>query len=207
MKKAFSFLELILVVSILVIVLTFFIPKKTTNKLDELVNRIVLQLQQTRYIALIDSKYSNSNQKWFKQRWTMKFFRCKKEIGGIYYSIYSDKNMSGHPSASESLKDPLTNKNIYSSNSCSNNKENSKYVLLTKNFQIQTVGISCNSTSSLGQISFGYDGKVYSKLSNIANASEMYEITDNCFLKFIDNSNNSKIIEVSPITGYIKKLD
>ncbi|XPV83212.1 MAG: hypothetical protein ACNI22_04865 [Halarcobacter sp.] len=45
-------------------------------------------------------------------------------------------------------------------------KIRSKYVLLTKEYDIIDTNITCNSTKRLGQLSFGNDGKVYSRLVN-----------------------------------------
>lgn len=205
MKKAFSLLEVILVISLLGFLYTAFIPKTRISKIDEVTNRLVLYLKQTRYQALINNKHHSTNEYWHKKRWTLKFFRCRKDVGGIYYSIYSDNNTSGHPSIDDSLKDSLNQKNIYSTNYCKENINNSKYVLITKNFDIEEVNISCNETTSLGQLSFGTDGKVYSKLSNIANDSSSYEIKNKCIIELIDTYSKKRNIVIENSTGYIYK--
>ena len=202
MKKSFTLLELILVILLLSILYMAFIPKTKINNLDELKEKLTLQIKHLRNKALIDSKY-NEDLKWQKQNWTIKFFRCKKIIGGLYYVIYSDKNKTGHPNQDESLKDPLSNKYIYSSNSCEENEKNSKYTLLTKNFNIKSVNISCNKTTSLGQVSFSYDGKAYSKLANNINDQEEYEINEPCILEFLDNKNDKFEIIIENKTSYI----
>lgn len=206
MKNSFSFLELILTLALLAFLYSVFIPKLNTNNINELTNKLTLYISYARYKALVDEKYEESDSLWHKKRWTMKFFRCRNEQDGIYFSIYSDRNKSGHPSKEDSLKDPLSNKHIYSSNYCNENKTNSKYVLLTKNFDIKKIDISCNSTSSLGQLSFGSDGKVYTKLSNEGNGSKEYEIKSPCEIRIIkkDGKESSMLIENS--TGYVNKM-
>lgn len=205
MKKAFSLLELLLIISLLGFLYTAFIPKTKINKIDELTNRLILYLKQTRYQSLINDKYNEEDQYWHKKRWTLKFFRCRKDVGGIYYSIYSDNNTSGHPSIEDTLKDSLSLKNIYSTNHCKENINNSKYVLISKNFNIKTVLISCNETSSLGQLSFGANGKIYSRLSNIPNDSNSYEINNNCKIKLVDDMLEERTIVLESNTGYIYK--
>lgn len=202
MKKSFTILELILVVLILSILYMAFVPKTNINNLHELKEKLTLQIKHLRYKALTDSKYSYE-ENWQKQNWTIKFFRCKEEVGGFYYVIYSDENRKGHPNQDESLKDPLTNKYIYTSNSCKENSENSKYTLLTKNFNIEKINISCNNTSSLGQLSFSYTGKVYSKLTTNINDQEKYEIKDTCTLEFLDKKNQKFNINIESNTGFI----
>jgi len=205
MKKSFTLLELILMIVLLGFLYTSFIPKVKASKIDDLTNRLVLYLKQTRYQSLINDKFSNSDNLWHKKRWTLKFFRCRETIGGIYYVIYSDKNASGHPGIDDSLKDSLTLKNIYSTNSCTENIKNSKYVLISQNFNIRTVNISCNETSSLGQLSFGSDGKIYSKLSANENDFISYEIINNCKIELSDIFNEKRTIQLESKTGYVYK--
>ena len=205
-KNSFLIIELIFIIALISIISYILIPKKIDNKLDIASQRLVLYLNQTRLQAFLDDKYSLDEKLWFKKRWTIKFFRCRKSVGGIYYSIYSDKNMSGHPGSDDSLKDPLTKKNIYSSNLCSENKYNSKYVLLTKEFDIEDIELSCNSTSSLGQLSFSSDGKVYTKLSNKPEEESLYELNAPCNLKLINKNKEYKTIKIYPNSGYIELL-
>lgn len=203
MKKAFSLLEIILVITILIFVGSFSGKTSITANLETAANRIVLYLKETRYQALIDNKEELSDELWHKKRWTLKFFRCNKDVGGLYYNIYSDENKTGHAGLSESLNDPLTNKKIYSTNKCEYKSNTSKYVLLTKEFGINDVDISCNSTSSLGQISFGKDGKVYSKLSSYENDYYEYEIESPCIIKLEVQENDYIEIIVEPNSGFV----
>lgn len=202
MKKTFSILETILILLLLTFLYTLFLPNTNTiDKLNEITNRLNLYISYTRFKALVDEKYDELDSKWHKKRWTIKFLRCRDDKG-VYLSIYNDENESGQISKLDTLKDPLTNKYIYSSNSCEENSTNSKYVLLTKNFNISNVEISCNSTSSLGQLSFDSDGKVYSKLSAFSNESDKYEIKEPCYIKLISNNYEEKVIKVFPNSGF-----
>ncbi len=205
MKKSFSLLEIVLTILLISFIYTIFLPKNRINYIDEVTTRMQLYISYVRYKALIDDKFDLQDSLWHKKRWTIKFFRCRESVGGIYYAIYSDNNKTGIPSAEDSLKDPLSQKNIYSSNYCEENSSNSKFVLLTKNFGITDVQISCNETTSLGQLSFDSDGKVYSKLSNYVNESSEYEINKPCFLKFISKDGENKELVVNPYTSYTNK--
>ncbi len=89
MKRSFSLLELILTLTFICLVsISFFFTKESIfeNKIDIATNRLILYLKQTRLQALLDSQYSPTDNLWHKKRWTLKFFRCNKNIGGIYYS-------------------------------------------------------------------------------------------------------------------------
>lgn len=204
MKKSYFLLEIVLTISLIAFLYTLFVPKNKINNLEELTNKISLYLSYVRFKALINEKFDLDDNLWHKKRWTIKFLRCRESEDGIYYTIYSDRNKSGHPSAEDSIKDPLTRKNIYSSNYCKENNSNSKYVLLTKIFGITDVNISCNETTSLGQLSFGSDGKVYSKLSNYENESNEYEIKEPCSIKFVQKDGKNREIVIFPDTSYSK---
>lgn len=205
MKKAFSLLEIIFILSILILIGSFSNLKLQNNSLDDLANRIVLYLKQTRYQALIENQEKKDDILWHKKRWTIKFFRCRKSVGGLYYVIYSDKNKKGHPSSKEAMNDPLTKKKIYSSNKCELSPNNSKYVLLTKEFNVKDINISCNKTNSIGQISFGSDGRIYSKLSSFENENYEYEIKDKCKIELNTEGKGHEAIIIEGKTGYIYK--
>lgn len=205
MKTSFTLIETILTLFLITIISSFFYFKTSNNKIDIAVDRLLLYLKQTRYQALIDNKEENNNPLWHKKRWTFKFFRCKKNVGGLYYSIYSDENMKGHPNLDESLIDPLTQKRVYSTNACKESSDTSKYVLLTKEYGINSIDISCNMTSSIGQISFGSDGKVYAKLSSNKYAKSEYEIKNKCKIVMKAQENEDRSIIIEGNTGYIYK--
>ncbi len=205
MKKSFTLFELLIVIAILIIVLTFTMYKYKDNNLEKATNRLVLYLKELRYQALIDSKRDNNELFWHKKRWSLKFLNCSKNIGGVYYVIYSDSNMTGHPSLEESLSDPLTNKKIYSTNKCEYRPNTSKYVLLTKEFGIEEINISCNNTSSIGQISFGDDGNVYTKLSNYENSENEYKLLDICTIELKSLKEGTSSILIEGKTGNISR--
>jgi hypothetical protein len=116
--------------------------------------------------------------------------------------VYSDESGgTAHFKKSETLKDPLSNKYLYSSSSCTNRSDESKYILLTKEFDITRVNVSCNTTSTIGQISFGYDGKIYSELGVVPK-----EITKPCIITLYNSANQSKAIQIEPNTGLIREV-
>lgn len=207
MRRSFSLLELIFMVFIISIITINLNSKVSNNKLIDATNRLVLYLKETRYQSLVDNKINSNSNLWHKKRWTLKFFRCNKNIGGLYYVIYSDKNETGHPGLNESLNDPLTSKKIYSTNKCEESTKRSKYVLLTKEFGITDIDVSCNNTTSIGQISFGQDGKVYSKLSSYEYQEDEYEITKSCKIIIKADKIGYEEIIIEGNTGYIYKRE
>jgi hypothetical protein len=202
MKKSFSLLELLIIISIVAIISTHSVQKNNLSKIKIAKNQILLHLKYTRYIAMLDNKYEKGDTLWHKKRWSMKFEKCDKDIGGVFYSVFSDENKGGGVNKEEVLKDPLTNNYIFAT-SCKKDTlyDKSKFVLLTQEYEIKSIDISCNETSTIGQISFGYDGKVYGK--NGINEDD-YEIKEPCTITLYDKHNQFEIITIYPQTGYIE---
>lgn len=201
MKKSFSLLEIILVISLIAVVIVVSLPKLSISKLELATDKILIYLNYTRYTAMIDNKYSIDDNEWEKKRWTLKFQNCSNEEDGLYFVVYSDESGgTAHFKKEETLKDPLNNKYLYSGYDCIPNNNESPDILLTKKYGIVDVDISCNTTATIGQISFGEDGKIYSQLG-----TNIESITQPCSIKLTDSNNNSNTIIIEPNTGYIHK--
>jgi len=206
-KKSFSYIELIFIIVIVSIISTQFIPKSLDSKLELARDKVILHLKNTRYQAMLDNKFKYDDEFWFRERWTLKFQNCSKSVGGLYYVVYSDNNHGGHINKNETLKDPLSQKWLYSNYDCDASFDESKDILLTKEYGVTKVDISCNNTSTIGQLSFGYDGKVYTKLGTKSTDTYKYEIKEQCILTLYDKSNTNVSIVIEPYTGYIHKSD
>lgn len=203
-KNGFGFLEIIIVLLLLSIITWIFIPNinNQSYKSKLAAQRLVLYLQQTRYKAMMNNQFDANDSLWHKKRWTLKFMHCSDENDGLYYTIYSDTNKTGQVAKNETLKDPLTKKYVYSNNRCLNTKDRSSYVLLTKEYGINDVKISCNETSTIGQLSFGYDGQLYSKLSSYENDAYSYQVVNQCNLELISEEKRHTIV-IEGRTGYV----
>jgi len=203
--KSFSLLELIFTIALIGIISSQFIPKNNLSKLNIAADKIIMYLKYTRYIAMIDNKYNHLDDMWFRERWTVKFQNCSSSIGGLYYVVYSDTNHGGGINKSECLKDPITNKYLYSHYDCNAGSDESKYVLLTKTFGVTNIDITCNKTSTIGQISFDHMGKAYSKIGLEVEDSKKYYIKDDCLIKMYDKEKNMVELVIEGHTGFIYK--
>lgn len=200
--NSFSLLEIIVVVAFIAIIVTISIPKKHISKLELATDKMVLYLNYVRYTALTDNQYDIEDIEWEKKRWSLKFQRCSDTKDGLYFVVFSDKSGgTGAFKKKDTLKDPLNNKYLYSRYGCEPSGNESKNVLLTKEYGIQKVEVSCNTTSTIGQISFGYKGEIYSQLG-----TNIKEIKEACFITLYDFQNNKKQIKIEPNTGFIHKL-
>ena len=151
----------------------------------------------------MDDKFDHMDEEWFKKRWTLKVMNCWESVGGLYFIVVSDEDKEGYPYKKiECVKDPLTQKYLYSHGRCGDHQDNNKYVQLTRQYGVTYIDMSCNETSSLGQITFGNNGKVYSK---VGNTPDEYEIKEPCSIKLFDAKGNSRSLKVYP-TGYISTI-
>ncbi|MBT3281248.1 MAG: type II secretion system protein [Campylobacteraceae bacterium] len=207
MKKSFTLLELIFTLIILSIVISTTIPKPQHSNLDLAANRVILYLKHTRYLGLIDNKLKLDDDMWYKERWTMKFQNCASSIGGLYFVVFSDINHKGSPNKNECAKDPITSRWLYSHWDCNPSDDESKYILLTKEYGVTKVDISCNSTSTIGSISFGNTGQAYSRLGTKPQEVERYKLTQTCYIKLFDKDDNFVKIAIEPNTGFIHRIN
>jgi hypothetical protein len=207
MKKTFTLIELIFTLVILSIIISLSIPKVQKTNLNLASKRIILYLKHTRYLAFVDNKYKNDDNMWYRERWTLKFKKCSSRIGGLYFIVFSDINHKGSPNKNECAKDPITSKWLYSNWDCDASANESKYILLTKEYGIQKVEISCNSTNTIGSISFGHNGEVYSRLGTKPNQKEKYKLTKTCYIKLYDEDSNFVNIAIEPHTGFIHQVN
>jgi hypothetical protein len=207
MKKSFTLIELIFTLIIIAIIIIAALPKQQISNLDLAANRVVLYLKHTRYLAFVDNKYNPTDDMWYKKRWTLKFQNCSSSIGGLYFLVYSDMNQNGYISKDECAKDPITSRYLYSNWDCNANTDESKYILLTKEYGVTKVDISCNSTSTIGSISFGDNGDVYSRLGTVPEDIERYLLDKACQITLYDKLNNSVVIQIEPTTGFIYKVN
>jgi hypothetical protein len=119
--------------------------------------------------------------------------------------IYSDEDLNGKIRKVESLKDPLTNDYLYSFQCTKDNiYDKSKFLLISQEYDIVKVNISCNKTSTVGQLSFDINGELHSKLSAKINEKDKYKIIKPCTIEIIDKNNNYEIITIHDTTGVIE---
>jgi prepilin-type N-terminal cleavage/methylation domain-containing protein len=200
-QKAFSLFEMLFAIVIIVVLSSATIAKRdTSTNLYRATNKLLIYLSYTRYISFIDNKYDPFDSEYKKKFWTLKFLRCDEDIGGLYFVVYSDNDGgTAHFKKADCLKDPTNDKYLYS-NGCQKDTLNdkSKYILLTKEYGIVDIEVSCNTTSAIGQISFGNDGTIYSQLGN-----NIKQITDTCYIILTDKHNKTSTIAVEPTTGYV----
>ncbi len=217
-KKAFTFLEAIIVLIIVGILSVVFTPSFQRDTLKEAANQILSHIRYAQHLALVDEKFNPYEADWYKRRWQIRFFkstRASKDGSSKWaYAVFSDKPVfNGFPEITkgEVAKDPLDQTYItggYSSDPASYNY-NSEYV--NKKVAIEeTYGItnvtfssSCAYYNSKAII-FDYLGRPLRGNSSSYNAPYEKNKMINSICKITFWNNNAKNIKIciEPETGY-----
>ena len=203
-KYAFSLYEIIIVILLTSILALSISSNNKQNNSFLAANQILNHINLTRMHAMSDNIYNDKNlTHWHKSRWTIKFMNCVSSVGGFYYVVFKDENLKGSPNKTECAVDPITKKYLYSYNDCEAGYDEDRKILITKEYGIKKITISCNKTTTIGQLSFGFFGEPYAKLSD---KSTDYLLNDDCFIEIIDEIGNSNSIKISTKSGFAEIL-
>lgn len=85
MKKAFTMLELIIVIVVIGILAAVVIPRTGSNKAAEAATQLISHIRYAQHLALVDDKFDSTVATWYENIWQIRFT-------GNTYSIVSDDN-------------------------------------------------------------------------------------------------------------------
>ena len=215
LHSAFTLLELVFVIVVIGILSSIIISSTKTNKLQEAAVQVISHIRYTQHLAIIDDKFDNSDNNWYKNRWQIRFGRSENNSGKhthnhIAYSIFSDhaRDSSGNPNLSELAMDPLNNNKFLSGGFSStidtyDPRANIKMNIgITYDIKDVKFGGGCPSNST--RLSFDYLGRPIK--GNISNNDKSYRATNlirkTCTITLVSNSEGNVTIAIEPETGY-----
>lgn len=85
MKKAFTMLELVMVIVVIGILAAVMLPRLENKSLYQAAFRLQSDIRYTQHLAMMDDKLDAADLNWYKNRWQIQF-------DGNKYSIVSDNN-------------------------------------------------------------------------------------------------------------------
>ncbi|QKF91860.1 Tfp pilus assembly protein FimT/FimU [Campylobacter sp. CCUG 57310] len=115
LKKAFTMIELVVVIVVIGILAAMAIPRLERDNLAEAVDQIVSHIRYTQHLAMQDNKFVNNDNNWHRRRWSIFFSNANvcNEGNSWRYNIYFDNDnvtagtFSGGPnSENEIARDP-----------------------------------------------------------------------------------------------------
>ncbi len=197
MKRAFTLLELTIVIVVLGILAAVIMPRLRTNKLTEAADNVLSAIRYTQHLAMIDDKFRPDDKNWYKKRWRIVFRQCG---GDWFYTIAYDKNAAYATggtffSVKETAVDPLTKKHFYiNQSSCTPGSDTSDRILLTKKYGITNVSFTCTNH----YIGFDEIGRPY---NNLYGSNGYTPISNDCNITFT-MPEGSFTVTVTQETGY-----
>lgn len=225
MKKAFTMIELVIVIVVIGIIAMVTIPKYDQNRVLIAAQQIASHIRYAQHLAMIDNRTNliakpaprpatdpNGDQ-WWRERWTIAFTR---NINGNRwgYSIYSDFSRNGSlNSPNEVAPDPQNpNRLLTASNILPANRINNK-LNIGKTYGIRNVTFSGGCAQNGNQaISFDEKGRPFLNASTVvvgARANPSVErIARRCEINIGDGDTNATSTNVAKIcieveTGYV----
>jgi prepilin-type N-terminal cleavage/methylation domain-containing protein len=194
MKKAFSMIELIIVIVVIGILAVVMIPRIDSNRLQEAAVQVVSHIRYTQHLAMVDDKFDAGDDKWFRENWQIEFVSGSTEVG---YKIYSDQNHLGSANNSELAIDPLTRKRFSEDSDVTNLK--TKYGVTQVEFSD-----NCKGDGAGKELSFDFQGRPHIYITSTKpDTSNIYAylLRSTCEITLSDDE-SSVIIAVEPETGY-----
>jgi len=213
-KKAFSVLEIVIVIIVIAILATTFTPKFERDTLTQAAHQIISHIRYTQHLALIDDKFNPYEKDWYKRRWQIIFFhRTTASSDGVTpkwgYAVFSDKpdssgNFNGIPNVTrdEIALDPLNGTLLSGGRTISyNNEKTNKKTAIEEAYGI--INISFSGCGNARRIAFDYLGRPLT--GNILSYTSPYPenkvLSSVCKITFSNGRENIKIC-IEPETGY-----
>ena len=222
MKKAFTLIELVLVIVVVGVLSTMVSPNFQRNGLQEAANQLVSHIRYTQHLAMMDNKFDSNDANWFKGRWQIKFFNNTGTDNQWAYTIYSDwvGAHTGNPDKIEIAKNPLDQSRYLTGGTSGaglityNDAKSTKELNIGIKYGIKDVDFSSGCRSTVKYISFDSMGRPFNSFP----ASKPYELASAGWHKLLDtscvidlclvdnctsaSSGDIISIEIKPETGY-----
>ncbi len=226
MKKAFTMIELIMVIVVAGILAAVALPKLGETSLHEAVDQIVSHIRYTQHLAMQDDKFDPSDADWYKGRWQILFNKDANTNQRWAYTIYSDLSHTGNPDPNEVAKNPQNQEQLltggFSGAINADSKEATKRLNIGKKYGIKSVVFAnnCSTPTSVAgkrstRLAFdNYGRPLYGRLSSFADpygtATQNRLIQTRCEILICTtdpcpaaDGDTRRTIVVEPETGYV----
>jgi prepilin-type N-terminal cleavage/methylation domain-containing protein len=197
-RKAFTMLELVFVIVVVGILSYFAASGFQRNTAVEAADQIVSHIRYTQHLAMQDDKFDSTDATYYRERWQIRFTTDSSGTGHEVYWIMSDRDHNGLlTDLSDYAKDPLDGTKYLSGDTTLGNNR-SPALDLTAKYGINGIVYGCGQ-----RIFFDNLGRPYNDTTYPATAPNQNLITAICTI-FITNGTQSRTIEISPETGYVR---
>ena len=213
MKKAFTLLELIIIIVIVGILSSIILSRTKDDSLEQAALQLMSHIRYTQHLAMMDDKIDRKDSKWMQKRWQIIFCKQGNSNNKWAYTIFADTygTSSGKPNKTEIAINPLNlNQRMtggYNSAAELNVTHSTFIGMKTMNLGM-TYGITNMSFSCNQRIVFDYSGRpMKTDISSNIQSYESNQLMDNNCTISLSNSNGTISLEVEKQTGYVKLLN
>ena len=215
LKKAFSLIEVLIVLVLIGILATYTIPRLDRDTRSEAINHILHMIRYTQNLALHDNRHNRFDSRWQRAFWRFQIYNCKNG-SGIFYVIGTDYDYSRGINRSETAIDPSNGKFTFwdTRKACpvdstdALNNQVSPNIFLSQKYGIQNVTFNrCAPNErryTARHIGFDHFGRPYKSYTRSYIPNNWGYATQNCTITFSfqDSSIQPFTIVVPNESGY-----
>lgn len=176
-KKAFTMIELIMIIVVVGILAVAVIPRVDRDTLVEATNQVASHVRYTQHLAMLDNKYNPRDSNWYRNRWKITFSNNS-------YSITSGNTNAKNPQAPGKDLNPT----------------GSPELNLERKYGITSIISTCGNNGQT-EIIFDEIGRPYSNFLGVVGVDGLLQ--NDCNITISDGGSKNGIITIYKETGYI----
>jgi len=204
MCKAFTMLELVLVIVVLGILAALAIPRLEQDYLQEAADAMLSNFRYTQHLALNDDKQMAQNPNWQQRYWSIAFAKCSDNR--LFFRIGSDDDMSGGTSGlfaqTEAATDPFNGDALWAAdNGNCNTPGISNNIQIGKKYGIASI-VGSGGCAGVQYIGFDHLGRPHIGFGNSAQPDSSSYMNSVCTFTFTLDDTRTFQISIQPETGY-----
>ncbi len=212
MKRAFTLIELVLVVVVIGIISAVMVPRLNDTHIDKAAQQVLQHIRYTQHLAMMDDVFDPSDPNWFRKRWQIRFQYTGTSPRKQYYTIYADTDADGTREQKETAINPQNSGQYMTGDKSYISKAITKSMNLYDEYKIVSVtlsGCTPGGVQNSQRITFDYLGRPMVKDVHALDTPYMDKdsnenrlVTRQCTLT-LKNENNDRVrIRIEPETGY-----
>jgi len=211
-KRAFTLLELVLVVVIIGIISAVMVPRLSDTHIDKAAQQVLQHIRYTQHLAMMDNKFDPNDPNWFKKRWQIRFQYTGSSPRKQYYTIYADADADDVREQNEMAVNPLNPVQYMTGDKSYNSKVITQSMNLYDDYKITGVSLTGCTPGGVGssqRLAFDYLGRPIIKNLNALDSvymdgdkNENRLVTRDCTLTLTNDSYDFVAISIEPETGY-----
>ncbi|MCZ6155883.1 type II secretion system protein [Campylobacter ureolyticus] len=175
-KKAFTMIELIMIIVVVGILAVAVIPRVDRDTLVEATNQVASHVRYTQHLAMLDNKYDPRDSNWYRNRWKITF-------NNNSYSITSGSTNAKNPQAPGKDLNPTESPELN----------------LGAKYGITNIISTCGNNIIFDEI-----GRPYSDFSGEVGVNGLLQ--NDCNITISDGGNKNGIITIYKETGYVAHI-